>query len=207
MVVFALLCAVVSEATWITGGHSINKVRLMDLESEVHTTNNHSWGPTCITNAICTYPGSIQWNFLCGQKFSVYVLNSRVIWSWDLLLSPGCSGGGKHGLGTRLQGAPNRTFPLTSKCVWNSCHIMAASEGLLEQILHSYKCSLHSDGCCFSYKRNPNLPRHWSTISALAFSTLNFVRLFLDMGQRGRLPPGTEGITIGEQSSVACWNV
>lgn len=42
MVVFALLCAVVSEATWITGGHSINKVRLMDLESEVHTTNNHS---------------------------------------------------------------------------------------------------------------------------------------------------------------------
>ena len=45
MVVFVLLCSVVREATWITGGHSITKVRLMDLESEVHTTNNHSWSP------------------------------------------------------------------------------------------------------------------------------------------------------------------
>ena len=63
---FVLLCSVVREATWITGGHSITKVRLMDLESEVHTTNNHSWEPTCIP------PGDIQWNFSCGQKFSIY---------------------------------------------------------------------------------------------------------------------------------------
>ena len=45
-VVFALLCSVVREATWITGGHSITKVRLMDLENEVRTTNNPSWEPT-----------------------------------------------------------------------------------------------------------------------------------------------------------------
>ena len=44
-VVFTLLCSVVSEATWTTGGHSINKVRLVDLENEVHTTNNPSWEP------------------------------------------------------------------------------------------------------------------------------------------------------------------
>ena len=80
------------------------------------------------------------------------------------------------------------------------CHVWGASDGLLGRIFHCYiwKCSLRSDGCCFTYRGNTKLPWHRSRVPASTFSESTVVQIelcptLLDTGQSGWLPPCTQG--------------
>ena len=100
----------------------------------------------------------------------------------------------------------NRPFPLRRngmQYTWR--HVWGASDGLLGWIFHCWEHGLRSDGCCFAYRGNTELPWHRSRVPASTFSTVvdRTPSDLFDTGQSSRLPPGTRGITIGEQSCRA----